>query len=133
MYIFSMDMASTKHVDALRLTLKPAQKLRWTQLRVDDEAFGQYRHTDPELRSPGSKKRQRRNRRRLAALSTGVGSSNAPTREERRLAACAKRLHPGAMAPENTTQYLIKEHEDNAESSSISHGKEAGSSSIEGL
>ncbi|XP_077354848.1 uncharacterized protein LOC144003010 [Festucalex cinctus] len=131
MYIKSMDMTSSKHMDAVQITLKPATKLRWTQLRVaheEDETFGQCRLSATGVKSPSTRKRHGRNRRRKLTS----GPYNAEPREERRSAACARRLAPGAMAPENTTQYLIQEHEYNMASSSKNRENES-PSSLEGL
>lgn len=114
MCLETMD-TNSKHIktNCLRKTMKAGSKLKWRLLRVsaeeDDEAFKQCRTS--AVRATVRKYLRREQRRaQLAKLVLGdLGKKEKmeSAYEESPAAARVHRHPPGAMAPENTTQYLM--------------------------
>jgi len=114
MCIEAMDTRS-KYIrsDCLRKTMKPGSKLRWKLPRVfteEDEALKQCRAG--ALRTIRKYLRREQRRPQLAKLAKFLGDIGKKEKresqsEERPSAAYTHRLPSGAMAPENTTQYLM--------------------------
>ncbi|KAM8908536.1 uncharacterized protein AB9W97_005842 [Spinachia spinachia] len=101
-----------------RKTMKPGSTLRWIRPRVfaeegekADEASKQCRGSALRtIRKYLGRERRRPQLADLAQLLGGIGgkaNKKESTREARLIGACAHRQPPGAMAPENTTQYLM--------------------------
>lgn len=109
-----MDTRS-KHIktDCLRKTMKSGSKLGWKLPRVfteDDEALKKCRAT--AVRTIRKYLRREQRRGQLAKLVEVLGDIGKKGKrqsvdEESRLAACVYRKPSGAMAPQNTTQYLM--------------------------
>lgn len=114
MCLETMD-AGSKHmkIDCLRKTMRAGSRLRWRQLRVsaeEDEALKPCR-TSTVRATIRKYLRQEQKRAQLAKLVLGdVGKkyNMEAVYEESPAAACVHRHPPGAMAPENTTQYLMR-------------------------
>lgn len=110
---FEKMAARIKHVknDCLRKTTKPASALRWRLLRVSAEEALKQCGADA-LRRTTIRKYLRREQKRiqlakLAEKLAEVKENEEAMLAERQAAACTHRSQPGAMAPENTTQYLM--------------------------
>lgn len=109
MCLETMDTRS-KHIKpvCLRKTVKPGSKSRWRLLRV-------YTEEDEALKRCRAKVTMRKylhreqKRAQLAKLSKILGHMNKKEvmYEQNPAEACVNRHPPGAMAPENTTQYLM--------------------------
>ncbi|KAL6116785.1 uncharacterized protein ACO6RY_14731 [Pungitius sinensis] len=96
--------------------MKPGSKMSWIRPRVlaeeeeAHEALKQCRGTALRtIRKYLGREQRRPQLADLAQLLGGIGrkAKMQSTREERRVAASAHRQPSGAMAPENTTQYLM--------------------------
>ncbi|KAM6896301.1 uncharacterized protein PEZ65_021408 [Lycodopsis pacificus] len=99
--------------DCLRKTMKPGSKLRWKLSRVfteEDEALKQCRVRAVRTIRKYLRREQRRPQlAKLAKLLGGIGKKDnrESVDEGSPAAACTRRQPSGAMAPENTTQYLM--------------------------
>lgn len=106
--IEAMDTSSkhTKTDCCLRKTMKPGSKLRWKLLRISPENTEALQQCGATIR----KYLHRETRRvQLAKLATKVlgDLGRKEKKESRPAAACMNRQPAGAMAPQNTTQYLM--------------------------
>ncbi|GLD48423.1 uncharacterized protein AKAME5_000240800 [Lates japonicus] len=110
--------ARSKHIKTgylLRKTVKSASKLRWRLLRVstevDEEAGNPCRATAVRatIRKYLHREQKRAQLAKLAKVLRDVGKKEKKESmyEENTAAACVNRNPSGAMAPENTTQYLM--------------------------
>lgn len=108
--------AKSKHIknDSLFKNMKPGSKLRWKLLRVTTEENEALKHCRASAVRATIRKYLRRQTRRdhLAKLAKVVGSLGRTQKRESACegspaTACMHRHPPGAMAPENTTQYLM--------------------------
>lgn len=115
MCIEAMDTRS-KHMksDCLRKAMKPGSRLRWGLLRVSTEEAEAFKLSRATAVKATIRKYVRREQRRaqLVKLSKILGDlgkkeKRETVNEETPAAACARRHPAGAMAPENTTQYLM--------------------------
>lgn len=115
MCLETMDTNSKRiKTDCLRKTMKAGSKLRWRLLHVsaeEDEAFKHFRAS--AMRATIRKYLRRQQRRpQLAKFTRIIGDVDEKEKrdceyEESPTAACVHPHQPGAMAPENTTQYLM--------------------------
>lgn len=110
--------AKSKHMKTdylLRKTVKSAAKLKWRLLRVstevDEEAGNPCRATAVRatIRKYLHREQKRAQLAKLAKVLRDVGKKEKRESmyEENTAAACVNRHPSGAMAPENTTQYLM--------------------------
>lgn len=115
MCLETMDTRS-KHMknDCLRKTMKPGSKLRWGLLRVSTEGGEAFKLSRASAVKATIRKYIRREQRRahLVKLSKILGDLGQKEKresayEESPAAACTRGHPAGAMAPENTTQYLM--------------------------
>ena len=105
---------NTKHMktDCLRKSMKPGSRMRWRQLHVSaEEALKPCR---PSAMKGNLSKCLRREQKRVhyAKLSQIMGVMGKKEKMDavfgkRPSAACVERPQAGAMAPNNTTQYLM--------------------------
>lgn len=100
--------------DCLRKTMKPGSKLKWGLLRVSTQEGEAFKLSRASAVKATIRKYIRREQRRtqlvkLSKILGGLGQKEKrETAYEESPAAACTRGHPaGAMAPENTTQYLM--------------------------
>ena len=105
---------NTKYMktDCLRKSMKPGSKMRWRQLHISTEEA--LKPCPPGAMKGNPTKCHRREQRRahFAKLSKYLGVMGKKEKMEavfkgRPAAACVERPQAGAMAPRNTTQYLM--------------------------
>lgn len=107
--------------------MRPASTLRWKLLRVSTEEDGALRPCRASAVKATIQKCLRREQKRaqLVKLAKALGDMGKKEKMESEYEEERRRHSPGAMAPENTTQYLMsKVYEDmpeNIKSHSVSH------------
>ncbi|CAG5927539.1 uncharacterized protein ACNS7B_001299 isoform 2-T2 [Menidia menidia] len=107
-------------IDYLRQNAKFGSELKWKFVRVstdENEAFKRCRATRLTNRKRTRREPKRRELARLAKLYevTGKKDEKESAIKGKDSAACTQRPPAGAMAPENTTQYLMSNVYDDVE------------------
>ncbi|KAM7367138.1 hypothetical protein PAMP_015062 [Pampus punctatissimus] len=111
MCVETMDTTSKRmKTNCLRRTmLKPTSKLRWKLLRVSTDEDGAFGPCGASAVKGTSRKYLRREQKRaqLVKLAKALGDMGKKEKRESIYEEESNRHSPGAMAPENTTQYLM--------------------------